>query len=277
MKNSFKKHITLYVFILGLVAFILFVFILPSVYDMQCRKRTYDEFDQSLTEQIMSANINIVDAVSKEADGSVITTYGPGSSGVIFKREGNCYYALTAYHVVDDKDVTEYVVIPYGSPTHDEFLEQNEERFTSADYYSQFSRAQTIYSSARYDLAVISFYSDKELMVLPVCENDVKYGEHILSIGNPEGEKFAITFGKVTSKDYYIFNAEKEKYPIKTFKHSAYIAHGSSGGAVFDSNMQIVGINIGGGTDFLGRFRYGVFVPCNLIREFLDTFAEHNG
>ena len=40
--------------------------------------------------------------------------------------------------------------------------------------------------------------------------------------------------------------------------------------------MQIVGINIGGGTDFMNRFKYGVMVPCELISEFLEKCNQNN-
>lgn len=58
--------------------------------------------------------------------------------------------------------------------------------------------------------------------------------------------------------------------PVKILKINAYVAPGNSGGVVLNSDMEIVGIVIGGGTDLLGRFKCGYMVPCDLILEFLN-------
>mgnify|MGYP006914488306 CR=1 FL=1 len=43
---------------------------------------------------------------------------------------------------------------------------------------------------------------------------------------------------------------------------------------VYNENMELVGINIGGGTDIFGRFRYGVLIACDQIRECLDNWKK---
>ena len=53
-------------------------------------------------------------------------------------------------------------------------------------------------------------------------------------------------------------------------RHNAYVAPGSSGGAVINNEMKVVGINIGGGTDIFGRFKYGVLIPCVQIQTLID-------
>ena len=55
----------------------------------------------------------------------------------------------------------------------------------------------------------------------------------------------------------------------KTMKHNAYIDEGSSGSVVLNHNMDVVGINIGGGTNIYNKFVYGAMVPSELILEFL--------
>ena len=62
--------------------------------------------------------------------------------------------------------------------------------------------------------------------------------------------------------------------PNQILKHNAYTADGSSGGAVFDEDMKLVGINIGGGVDFLGRYRYGAMIPCEQIRTCVDEWEK---
>lgn len=127
-----------------------------------------------------------------------------------------------------------------------------------------------------YDLAVISFKSEKKLKVLPICEDNPKYNEAIMVISNPEGERFFHSYGNICSKDYYIFESNDELPPVSTFKHNAYESYGSSGSVVLNKKMEIVGINIGGGRDFMNRFKYGVMVPCELISEFLEKCNKNN-
>ena len=95
-------------------------------------------------------------------------------------------------------------------------------------------------------------------------------------ISNPEGERFFHSYGNICSKDYYIFESNDELPPVSTFKHNAYESYGSSGSVVLNKKMEIVGINIGGGRDFMNRFKYGVMVPCELISEFLEKCNKNN-
>ena len=180
------------------------------------------------------------------------------------------YYALTAYHVVKDFENSDYIVIPYGAPTYSEYSKDSEVHVFFEEYYGQFEKAQVLYADEEYDLAVIAFKSEKKLHELSISENNPKYNEKIAVIGNPEGERFVCTYGTISSKDYYLFDSNDGLLPVKTFKHSAYVISGSSGSAVLNQEMQIVGINIGGRPDFLQRFKYGAMVPCELIYEFLE-------
>ena len=91
-------------------------------------------------------------------------------------------------------------------------------------------------------------------------------------VSNPEGEKFISTFGiiKSSAPEKYSFNDEQSDNMV--LKHNAYEAPGSSGSAVYNEKMELVGINIGGGRDLFGRFRHGVMIPADQIRTCLDEW-----
>lgn len=62
-------------------------------------------------------------------------------------------------------------------------------------------------------------------------------------------------------------------FPSNAMKHSAYIHVGSSGGAAFNEQMQLVGITPGGSYSLDGKtFNYGVLIPASEIKMCLDEW-----
>ena len=266
-KNNKKKIIVVtLIFVFVCVC----AFIYPSVYEYQCKTRYSGDFDKKITNDILESNIAIVKQDKKITENITSISWDVGASGVIFRADGDTYYALTAYHVVKDFQNTEYIIIPYGAPTYSEYKKSSESYVSGEMYYEQFEKATIVFIDEEYDLAVISFESKEPLNVLSVSEDNPNTNEKIVVISNPEGERFVYSFGVITSKDYYLFESNDELLPVNTFTHNAYIASGSSGSAVLNEEMRIVGINIGGGTDFMNRFKYGAMIPCELIHEFLQ-------
>ena len=272
MKNKRGQLILTVILCVILFVSILSTFIYPYLYEYQCKTRHFDEFENGITNDILESNIVIVKYEEKTSGNVTSFSYSAGASGVIFYSEDDTYYALTAYHVVKDVENVEYIVMPYGAPTYLEYRKNNEVYITSEEFYGQFETAQILYADEEYDLAVITFKSEKKLSELSISEKNPKYNEKIAVISNPDGERFVHSYGTIRSKDYYVFNSDDELLPAKTFKHNAYESHGSSGSAVLNQEMQIVGINIGGGTDFLHRFKYGAMVPCELIYDFFEKY-----
>lgn len=254
-----------------LVAVIIFIY--PSIYDYQCKTRYYSEFESKATDQVLESNIVIVKNEKRTSGNVESSSYGVGSSGVVFASKGDVYYALTAYHVVADMDNTDYIIMSDGAPTYAEYRENSDTHISLGMYYEQFERATIEFVDEEYDLAVVSFESDKSLNVLELSETNPEYNEKIMVISNPEGERFVKSYGRIKSKDYFVFDSGDELPPTKVYKHSAYENHGSSGSVVLNEDMKIVGINIGGATDSLGRFKYGVMVTCEQVKEFLEKWG----
>ena len=262
MKNNTGELLIRYTLII-VVAFAIAIGIIPSVIDYQAKNRMYESMDSSLND-MMSSNINLINV--DEHDGG--TAYGVGSSGVIIGKSNNRYYALTACHVVTNHDEIDYWrVMSYGDPSIWEYKKEHEGSGLE-DYYSHFPKIKIEYIKPEYDLAVVSFQSDKELKIASVAKENPVKGNQIAIVSNPEGEKFVKSYGKIKSGELETFSADNDLLPSTlVLKHNAYEAPGSSGSAVFDGTMQLIGINIGGGTDLFGRFRYGVMVPAEQINK----------
>lgn len=271
MANKKKKKIKIITIAISLISIlsIVCVLIYPSVYEYQCKTRHFDDFEKRITNDILESNIVIVKYEEMVNDNVTSYSYSVGASGVIFDSENDTYYVLTAYHVVQDFENANYIVIPYDSPTYSEYCKDSEKYIPNRLYYEQFEKAQIVCVDKEYDLAVISFKSEQVLTTLSICNNNPQYNEKIMVISNPEGERFVCSYGTILSRNYDVFKSDDKLPSTNTFKHSAYISNGSSGSAVLNQQMEIVGINIGGGVDFMNRFRCGAMVPSELICEFL--------
>jgi serine protease Do len=241
-------------------------------YSHFCKNRVYTEIDERISEEILSANIEIIQRTF-EGDN---TSYSAGFSGVIFKRTGNKYYALTAYHAVDSLKNSKLITLAYNEPTFIEYVSTGAKYIGLTEYYKQFPIASVEYYDEKYDLAILSFESNSNFKVLDISDVIAKYGDKVVAIGNPYGEeRNMITYGKITSRNLIGFNDEAGKTQYKSLKHSAFIDKGSSGSALMNKNFKIIGINLGGGRDVFGNFRYGMAMPSNKINDFLDQWDNH--
>lgn len=125
-------------------------------------------------------------------------------------------------------------------------------------------------------MAIISFESNEELSVISISENVPVKGDKIVVVGTQEGKHFETTYGMVTSSEPVLFKVDDEQMDNYVFKHNAYVASGSSGGAVINDKMHLIGLNIGGGTDVLKRFKYGAMIPCDQIRQCINDWQNNH-
>ena len=228
------------------------------------------DFIDKVSNEAISANILLIRATDETAsEGMTSTSYSVGHSGVVFKREDNKYYVLTALHAIE-LDNPKMFVLRYNQPTYNEYVKNNNYTSISA-YYSQFPETVIEYYDKTYDLAVISFVSELEFTVLSIAPEPPKYNEPVAAIGSPhENERNAITTGNITSRNPVPFGDEAGRSQHNVITHSAKISDGSSGGALLNENLKIVGINLGGSHNFF-RFIEGKAMPSDRILEFLSV------
>ena len=156
-------------------------------------------------------------------------------SGVIIARNDNTYYVATAGHVVEPDG--EYQIVTPDGETYE--LDN-----------------QTINKSDAYDLAILSFTSDKEYPVATlgnytVAANDdqVVFVSGFPNLEENTSPQRTITGGKVilkdetdvSTKDFYSIQSNDGKGLLYT--NISY--GGMSGGAILDSEGSLVGINTG--------------------------------
>lgn len=223
-------------------------------------------FEQS---GLRSSNIGIFSKT--EQDGSV--SYGECGSGVIIRRDGSVYYALTAAHVVSTENAQLLVFTVNTEMKTETILPGTDYGVLAREAYDAMYPAKIEYVSDRDDLAVIRFAADEELAVITMAEDDPEKGDRILCVGNPQNEWFAVSYGKVTSGIRKF--GETHGFPSNAMKHTAYMQVGSSGGAAVNERMQLIGITPGGYYSIDGKtFKSGVLIPASEIKICLEEWAS---
>lgn len=267
--------IILVIFILAAIATVTSIlFVIPGIYENDCKTRVYEDLDEKINSSVLLANICIVRHEETTQGNVTKHSYSLGASGVIISKKEGIYYALTANHVVAEKEPSanvSFIVQPYGTLPYSQ-SGQSGVNLSLDEYYGKFPAAKVEYSDEKYDLAIISFRYPADLNVLPLAKFNASSGDRIAVVSNPDGRRFVHSFGKILSDQQIVFSAGDGKSDNMAIQHSAYTAPGSSGSAVLNESMEIVGINIGGATDFMGRYRYSAMIPLRQIKLFISNW-----
>lgn len=189
------------------------------------------------------------------------TTSGTIGSGVIISEDDNYYYCLTNNHVVYKPSNFRYA------------------KYRIEDCFENEYDGKVLYNDNTYDLAIIRFEkSDEELLVANLANSKhlPNKNEYVIAIGNPLGQYNCITYGKVISSiaDFNPDEETKEQSYVEfdVIKHSTYIDSGSSGGPLFDTDLNLIGINFASAVNENNdEFLYSYSIPINKIFEFLSN------
>ena len=178
-------------------------------------------------------------------------------SGVICRESDGFYYCLTNAHVIDVA------------------LKFNNRRYTVTDCYGNAFAAELVASDAARDLALLRFeHGTHSLHVPRFAESDVSLGDTVIALGAPDGMDNSVTFGRVTRVDTVSGQGATEQTAVAfpVIWHNAPMAHGSSGGALLNDNMELVGVNFAIATNGQnGEYLYGFCIPISYVREFLNA------
>ncbi len=167
-------------------------------------------------------------------------------SGVIISTDG---YIVTNNHVVDGAD--ELTVT----------LNDNKE-------YS----ARIIGADKTTDLALIKI-DGKNLPAIKVANSDnVKVGEWVLAIGNPLGLNNTVTAGIVSAKARTMGEQGTVSSMIQT---DAAINQGNSGGALVNTNGDLVGINAMIYSQTGSNIGYGFAIPTTIMNKVVDDLKKY--
>ena len=272
-KNVIFIMLSILVVVIGLV---IVNEVISIVNEYNSKNRIFIEFDSKISELEKS----IIGIIPKNESGEY-TRYTSIGSGVIFEKQANKYYAITALHVVDYEN-SAFKAFTRNTNFSGEIIQpDNKINFMIPDekYYSSLLDLSVEFKSETTDLAIVSFTSDEELPVLEFETNNLNIGDKIICIGHPEGNRYVTTYGYVTSglKDSsYVTNISKIKIHDKVIEHNAYMNHGNSGGAAINENLKLVGINVGGAFTLLKHYKKGYMIPIDIVKSSIKTWKTQN-
>jgi serine protease Do len=178
-------------------------------------------------------------------------SYAPitaSGSGVIISEDG---YIATNNHVVQDASKIEVTL--------------NDKRTYVAEI---------IGTDPATDLALIKI-DEKELPYLPYGNSDsVKVGEWVLAVGNPFNLTSTVTAGIISAKARNI-NILGKNSSIESFLQTdAAVNPGNSGGALVNTNGQLIGINAAIASNTGSYTGYSFAIPVNIVRKVMNDLLQ---
>lgn len=122
------------------------------------------------------------------------------------------------------------------------------------------------------DLAVLRVDLD-HLPVMPMGRSDeVRAGDVVLAIGNPFGLSQTVTQGIVSATGRGRLGVTEFEDFIQT---DAAINFGNSGGALINTEGELIGINTAVLAQNLGTDGIGFSIPVNMVRGVMDQILQH--
>ena len=219
---------------------------------LAAERAQYLEAVNQISQNFMSANFTVEVSYNDVLQGEKVTMLG---SGAVYKRarlnEGYRYYLLTNHHVTHIKSGV------------------LQKRYRVLDYKNREITAELFDENISYDLAILTFVSDEDFYLPQFASSNPRIGQGVFAIGQPQGQKNAVTFGYV--KYYQKFVFDWTEVDFECLFHSAHIDKGNSGGVLINKDLQIVGINFAGGsydTTNSGN-QISISVPVEKVREYL--------
>ena len=166
-------------------------------------------------------------------------------SGVIISSDG---YIVTNNHVVNGVD----------------------EITVSLDDNTEYS-ARIIGTDETTDLALIKIDGDNLPAITIANSDDLKVGEWVLAVGNPLGLNNTVTAGIVSAKARQVGANGVESF-IQT---DAAINKGNSGGALVNTNGELVGINAMLYSETGSYVGYGFAIPTTIMNKVVEDLKEY--
>lgn len=171
-------------------------------------------------------------------------------SGVIISGDG---YIVTNNHVINGAD--EIAVTLSNKQTY---------------------KAKVVGSDASSDIAVLKVEGKNLPYLLFGNSDEVKLGQWVLAVGYPLNLDVTVTAGIVSAKARSInINARQSKTPIESFiQTDAAVNPGNSGGALINTNGQLIGINSAIASPTGSYAGYSYAIPVNIVKKIVNDLIK---
>ena len=170
---------------------------------------------------------NVNSLISMFGRQSQTTTAEASGSGIIISEDG---YILTNNHIVSTSSEESYY----------EVSEATKVTVTLFDDETEYE-AKIIGTDEQTDLAVIKIDKTGLTKAEFADSDNIKVGEFAMAVGNPLGLQSSITCGVVSAVNREVTDSDGKTYNL--IQTDAAINSGNSGGALVNSEGQVIGIN----------------------------------
>ena len=179
-------------------------------------------------------------------------------SGIIVSEDG---YIVTNNHVISSESSSFYTIT--------EATDIKVNLYNSTESYE----ATVVGTDAYTDLAVLKIEKTGLTPATLADSSEVKVGEFVMAVGNPLGMDYSVTSGIVSAVNREI---ESEGTTFTAIQTDAAINSGNSGGALVNSNGEVIGINTmkfaGDGIEGIG-FAIPISSATSVIEQLIEFQA----
>ena len=169
-------------------------------------------------------------------------------SGVIVSPDG---LIITNYHVIEN--ATEIEVTSNKNKTY---------------------TAEVIGSDPSTDLAVLKIKTNESLPFIPFGDSEVaRIGEWVLAVGNPFNLNSTVTAGIISAKSRDLNDRDSKNQSF--IQTDAAVNMGNSGGALVNTEGELIGINTAISSITGGFVGYSFAVPSNIVRKVFEDLIEY--
>jgi Do/DeqQ family serine protease len=171
-------------------------------------------------------------------------------SGVIVQRTGNRVYVLTNNHVVGDAE------------------EIKVKLYDGREY-----QAKLVGGDSNKDLALVVLETRESIPVARLGDSDALFpGDWVLAVGNPLGFESTVTAGIVSAIGRDNLSDNSIAGFTDYIQTDAAINQGNSGGALVNSQGEVIGINTWIASPSGGNIGIGFAVPVNNAKKAINDF-----
>ncbi|WP_452221050.1 trypsin-like peptidase domain-containing protein [Lacinutrix salivirga] len=132
-------------------------------------------------------------------------------------------------------------------------------------------KAEIIGTDAKTDIALLKIETDEDLPYTTFGDSDqVKIGEWVLAVGNPFNLTSTVTAGIISAKSRDLSGRSQQSF-IQT---DAAVNPGNSGGALVNTNGDLIGINTAISSQTGSYIGYSFAVPSNIAKKVVQDIME---
>ncbi len=214
-----------------------------------------------------------------------------GGSGVIFEIDDDSVYIVTNYHVAYYADADEdlnggskigrYICCYlYGSEYMPEITDMDDDGMYVYEYGDSAIECEYIGGSMEADIAVLRADKEDVFAVNPDVRaaefaDGYNVGQAVYAIGNAESYGISLTEGVISVDNEYIYldiDEDGTDDSYRSIRFDATIYHGNSGGGLFNSEGELVGIT-NAGVDGYESICYAI--PCSIAEGVIGNIMYH--